>query len=73
MSFDPYTLLASLFVSSIGFVLYKYGRSQKRGPHIAVGVLMLVYPYAVSDIPLMLGLCALLCAGLWAVVRFTNL
>ena len=72
MSFDPNTLIASLVVSSIGFVLYKYGRSQKRFPHPAVGVVMLVYPYAVSDIPTMLGICAVLCAGLWAVTRFTN-
>jgi hypothetical protein len=73
VSFDPNTLLASLLVSSIGFVLYKYCRSQKRFPHAAVGAVMLVYPYAVTNIPLMLGLCVVLCAGLWAVVRFTTL
>ena len=73
MNFDPSYLFASLAVSSVGFVLFKYGRSQRRIPHTAVGVVMMVFPYAVDDFRVMLAIGALLSALLWAVVRFTDL
>ena len=69
MSFDPATLLASLIVSSIGFVLFKYGRSQRRLPHSAVGLAMLIYPYFVPDVTLMLVLAPVLLALLWGAVK----
>jgi hypothetical protein len=68
VSLEPGSILASMLVSGIGFVLFKYGRSQRRMPQTAVGVLMLVYPYAVTDVPLMLqigtGLLVLLFAAI---------
>jgi hypothetical protein len=65
MSFDPNVMLASMLVSSIGFVLFSYGRKQRRLPHALVGVVMLVYPYFVSDIPIMLGVVPALFGLLW--------
>ena len=69
MSLDPNSLLASLFVSGIGFVLFKYGRKLSRFPHTAIGLVMLIYPYFVSDVALMLGLAPALLAVLWLMTR----
>ncbi len=66
MSFDANSLIANLFISSIGFVLFSYGRKQHRMPHAAIGVVMMVYPYIVTNVPLMLGIGGALCALLWA-------
>lgn len=73
MSFDPGYLIGSLFVSSIGFVLFRYGRSQRRIPHTGIGLVMLIYPYFVTDVRVMLVIAGLLCAALWSAVRFLNL
>jgi hypothetical protein len=70
MSFDPNSLLASMLVSSVGFVLFTYGRKQRRLPHAVVGVVMLIYPYAVSDVGVMLGIGAGLCGLLWGATFF---
>ena len=58
-----------MLVSSVGFVLFKYGRSQRRFPHTAMGIVMLVYPYFVGDYVIMLGIGGVLCALLFAMVR----
>lgn len=66
MSFDSNSLIASMLVSSVGFVLFTYGRKQRRLPHAGVGLLMLVYPYVVTNVPWMLGIAVALSALLWA-------
>jgi predicted cobalt transporter CbtA len=43
-------IVASLIVSSIGFILLNYGRKFARVPQVVVGVLMLVYPYFVPGV-----------------------
>ncbi|HEX7478748.1 MAG TPA: hypothetical protein VF331_13150 [Polyangiales bacterium] len=73
MSFDPATLLASMVVSSIGWVLFSYGRKQHRLPHAVVGVVMLVYPYVVTNIALMFGIMGALLALLFAVTHFLEI
>ena len=73
MNFDPASLVANLFVSSIGFVLWKYGRGQRRFPHTAVGAVMMGYPYFVSSIPWMLGLVPVLLLALWGATRFLGM
>jgi hypothetical protein len=45
MSLDPTLLFLSLFPSGIGFVLFVYGKKQGRWPHLATGLLLMVYPY----------------------------
>jgi hypothetical protein len=61
--------LASLFVSSVGFVLFRYGRKMRRTPHAIVGLISLVYPYAIAEVGVMLLIAAVLWAGLWAATR----
>jgi CHASE2 domain-containing sensor protein len=69
VSFDPNYLLASLAVSSVGFVLFRFGRRQQRLSFTVVGVLMLVYPYFVESVGWMLGLVPVLLFVLWLATR----
>ena len=69
MNLDPGYLLASMLVSSVGFVLFKYGRKQSRLPHLVFGVLLLVYPYFLTDLGWMLGVLPLLLLILWGLTR----
>jgi hypothetical protein len=47
--FSGNELLASLLVSSIGFVLFVYGRKLARAPQLVAGLLLMVFPYFVSS------------------------
>jgi hypothetical protein len=69
LSFDPNSLLASMLISSVGLVLLNYARTHRRLPQGVVGVVMLGYPYAVTDVPLMLGIFPVLLVLLWAAVK----
>ena len=69
MSLSPNYLLASMFLSGVGFVLFSYGRKQRRLPHGAIGFVMMVYPYFVSNVAVMLGLAPLCLLLLWLAVR----
>ena len=69
MSLDPTYLMASLFVSGVGYVFFSYGRKQRRFPQITVGMIMLVYPYFVSDVTLMLAVMVGLIALVWGMTK----
>lgn len=69
MEFDLTELVVSFLVSGVGFVLFSYGKSMKRGPHIGVGLVLLVFPYFVSGPIWIAAVGAALCAGLYAAVR----
>jgi hypothetical protein len=69
MNLDPGYLLASMIVSGIGFVLCSYGRKRRRNGHFGVGLVMLVYPYVITNVALMLGIAGLLLALLWLLTR----
>lgn len=62
MTFDANYLLASLLVSSIGFVLLVYGKRMARLPQLAVGIVLLVYPYFLSSVSWLLGIAVVLLA-----------
>jgi len=70
MDFEPASLLASVVVSLVGFVLFRYGRTQRRFPHALTGLTLMVFPYVVSSAVAIyligLGLFGLL----WLAVRF---
>jgi hypothetical protein len=63
-------MIASLLVSLVGFAILWYGRKQQRVPHIVAGLLMMVFPYFISNALLIVGIGALLGGGLWLAVRF---
>ena len=66
---DPGSLMASMLVSGVGYVLFMYGKKQRRFPQTATGILLLVYPYFVGNVGLMLGIGAGLLALMAALVR----
>ena len=69
MSLDPASILASLVVSGVGFVLFSYGKRLRRMPQLATGIVMLVYPYFVPSAGMMLWIAGALLALLTAVLR----
>jgi hypothetical protein len=65
MSFDPTWLILSMIPGGIGFVLFVYGKKQQRLPHLAAGILMMVYPYFTQTVLSLFGVGAAICAALW--------
>jgi len=69
MNLDGNSLLASLLVSSVGFVSFAYGKKQRRLPQMVAGVGLMGFPYFVSSVPWMFGIAAVLIGALVAAVR----
>jgi hypothetical protein len=70
MDLDGGSLIASLIVSSIGFVVFAYGKRLERLPQVIVGLVLMGFPYLVPDTLLMSAIASVLLVGLWIVVRF---
>jgi hypothetical protein len=66
---NPNLLLTSLMVSLVGFSLFLYGKRQARWPQMGVGLVMTVYTYFISSVPIALGIAAGLVGLLWLLVR----
>lgn len=58
-----------MLISSVGLVLLNYARSYRRLPQGVIGVVMLGYPYVVSDVALMLGIFPVLLVILWGATK----
>ncbi len=69
MSFDGNTILASLLVSSIGFVLMAYGKKMGRAPQLITGIVLLVYPYFIGSAVPVLCVGAGLLLLMWLAIR----
>ena len=69
MTFDANQLLLSLLVSSVGLVLFMYGKKQARAPQLVTGIVMCIYPYFVSNLLLQGGLAIVCTAACWLLVR----
>ena len=69
MDLDANSLLASLFIGGIGFVSLAYGKKQGRVPQMVVGLILMIYPYFVSNVILMIAIAVALCALLALAVR----
>lgn len=63
---DGASLFASFVVSGVGFVLFEYGRRMKRPPQIGVGLVLMIFPYFVSNLWAMFGIGLGLIVLLWA-------
>jgi len=70
MDLSPNALLASLIVSSVGFVVFMYGKKQQRVPHLVIGLLMCAFPYVIGDVVWISVIAGVLLAGLWLATRF---
>jgi len=65
----PAYLLVALLVSSVGFVMFMYGRKQSRPVQFGAGLVLLVIPYFVRD-PVWLSVAgAATCAIVWGGVK----
>ena len=69
MNLDANSFLASLLVSSIGFVAFAYGKKQSRLPQMLVGLALMIFPYFVPGVALMLGIGAGLLATLFVLLK----
>lgn len=70
MDLETSSFIASLIVSSIGFVVFVYGKRQQRVPQVVVGLVLMGFPYLVPGVLLMTSIAAVLLIGLWLALRF---
>lgn len=63
------SIAAGFVVSSVGFVLFSYGRKMSRLPHVAVGLVLMVFPFFVPSVLVMFGITAVLCTLLYLAVQ----
>jgi hypothetical protein len=66
---DVSSVAAGFLVSGAGFVLFNYGRKMGRLPHVAVGLVLMVFPYFIPSALLMFAIAAALCGGLYLAVQ----
>jgi hypothetical protein len=69
VSLDATWVLLSLIPGGIGFVLFVYGKKQARWPHLVAGLTLMVYPYFTTSVAALIAVGALICGGLWYMVR----
>jgi hypothetical protein len=62
-------MLVSMLVGTLGLGIFVYGKKQTRLPHMLTGVLMMAYPYFVSNPLLSIGIGVALVAALTVAVK----
>ena len=70
MTLDPTWLFLSLIPSSIGFVLFVYGKKQGRVPQLVAGLALMVYPYVATTVTTLVTFGLLIAGALWLAIRF---
>ena len=67
---DTGTIIAGFIISTVGLSFFLYGKKQKRIPQLAVGILLMVAPFLVTN-PLGMSVTAiLLLVGLHVALRY---
>jgi hypothetical protein len=69
MDLETSSLIASIIVGSIGFVVFVYGKRQQRVPQIVVGLALMGFPYFVPGVVPVAIIAAVLLVGLWFAIR----
>ena len=69
MEADGTQLVIAMFISLVGFALFMYGKKQKRGPQLIVGIALMAYPYFVDSLWVHALVLAVLGAGTWLALR----
>lgn len=62
MNFSVGALLCGLLFSSIGLGYFLYGRKQRRGVPLVCGIVLMVYPYFISNLAVLVGVGAVVAA-----------
>jgi hypothetical protein len=70
MDLEAGSLVASLIISAIGFIVFGYGRRLQRLPQVIVGLVLMGFPYLVPNVLVMSVIAAALLGGLWLATRF---
>ena len=65
MNIEPGTLIAGLFVSTIGLSLFLFGKKQARIPQLTGGLLLMIVPMLVPDPWTMSAAAGAVIAGVW--------
>jgi hypothetical protein len=68
-SLDPGVLFLSLITSGLGFVLFMYGKKQERTPQLVAGLVLMIYPYFVSDLLMNVLAGVGIVAAMWLAIR----
>ncbi len=63
-------LFASFLVCSAGLVAFVYGKRQARVPQMLGGLILMIFPYFVSNVLLMLGIAGVVTAAMWVAIRY---
>ena len=69
MNLSANSLLLGALISLVGMALLLYGRKAARGPHIVVGLLLIVYPYFIGNLVIEVVVGVVLITGLALVSR----
>ena len=69
MPFDPTWLFVSLIPGGIGFVLFVYGKKQKRWPQLAAGLVFMLYPYFATSLVSLVATGLVIGFILWYAIR----
>ncbi len=65
LDFNPASLLAGLLFSLIGFVAFRYGKSTERWVTMSLGLVLMVFPYVVTQTWLIYTIGSALTIGLF--------
>ena len=69
---SPAYLFGALLFGVIGFAAYRYGKKASLQMFKWIGVVLMLYPYAVSETWLLYLIGAALCAGLYLSHRYPD-
>ena len=61
--------IISMLVSGVGYVFFKYGRRMGRSPFVSIGIIIMVFPYFITETSLMIEITAGLCVILFLMVK----
>jgi hypothetical protein len=68
VNLDGNTILLAMLIGTVGFGFFLYGKKQRRLPQLAGGLVMMAYPYFVSNLILMGGIAVVLTGAMWLAV-----
>jgi membrane protein CcdC involved in cytochrome C biogenesis len=69
MDLDGPSLFASFMIGLVGMAIFTYGKKQSRWPQMGVGVVLMVYPYFVSNVAVMGAIAVGLVLALWGAIH----
>ena len=69
MDIEADALFVSFVIGGMGFVAFAYGKRQGRVPQMLAGLVLMAYPYFVSNLFLMSGIAVVVLSALWLAVR----